>query len=149
MIQLVLHAWELLFDWVKLHIKQWTKPVTTGLVRGILSDTTASPHELIAENAPLRQQLTVIRRQVKRPQPTPGDRVRLVLLARCTQFWRQALHIVELDTFLRWHRDLFRRYWPRKSRRNERKSRIAREKDRAHHANDQGQPPVGRGAHPR
>jgi putative transposase len=34
------------------------------------------------ENALLRQQLIVLRRQVKRPALAPGDRVRLVLLAR-------------------------------------------------------------------
>ena len=54
--------------------------------------------------------------------------MRLVLLARCTQFWwQQALHIVQPDTLLRWHRDLFRHYWRRKSRKKARKSRIAPE----------------------
>ena len=45
----------------------------------------------------------------------------------CTQFWQQALHIVQPDTLLRWHRDLFRHYWRRKSRKKDRKSRIAPE----------------------
>ena len=40
-----------------------------------------------------------------------GDRTRLTLLARLTQFWQSALHIVQPDTLLRWHRDMFRRYW--------------------------------------
>ncbi|MCJ7735957.1 MAG: integrase core domain-containing protein [Anaerolineae bacterium] len=124
MIELIIRPWKLLIGRVKLHIKQWTKPVTTGLVAGILSDATGSRLDLIAENALLRQQLIVLRRQVKRPQLTPGDRVRLVLLARCTQFWQQALHIVQPDTLLRWHRDLFRRYWRRRSREKKRKSRI-------------------------
>jgi putative transposase len=44
-------------------------------------------------------------------------------LARCTQSWQQALHIVQPDTLLRWHRNLFRRYWRRKKR----KPRIAQE----------------------
>jgi hypothetical protein len=88
MVELIIRPWKLLIDRVKLHIKLWTKPVTTGLVTGILSDTTRSRVDLIAENALLRQQLIVLRRQVKRPQLTPGDRIRLVLLARCTQFWQ-------------------------------------------------------------
>jgi hypothetical protein len=33
-----------------------------------------------------------------------------------TEFWQQPLHIVQPDTLLRWHRDLFRRYWRRKSK---------------------------------
>ena len=100
MIDLVTRPWNKLIG----RIKRWTKPVTTGFVTGILSDSTRSRADLIAENALLRQQLIVLRRQVKRPLLTPGDRVRLVLLARCTQFWQPALHIVQPDTLLRWHR---------------------------------------------
>lgn len=50
-----------------------------------------------------------------------------MLLARLTRFWQTALHIVQPDTLLRWHRDLFRLYWKRKSRANKRKSRIPQE----------------------
>lgn len=53
--------------------------------------------------------------------------MRLVLLARCTHFWQQALHIVQPDTLLRWHRELFRRYWRRKSRNKKPKPRIPAE----------------------
>jgi putative transposase len=83
---------------LSLHIKQWTKPVTPALVAGILADTKRSRADLVAENAVLRHQLIVLRRQVKRPELTPADRTRLVLLARCTRFWLQALHIVQADT---------------------------------------------------
>jgi hypothetical protein len=75
----------------------------------------------------LRQQLIVLNRQLKRPQLTDFDRIRLVLAARCTQFWQQALFIVQPDTLLRWHRDLFRRYWRRKSKNKRRQPRIAPE----------------------
>jgi transposase InsO family protein len=88
---------------------------------------TRSRADLIAENLILRQQLIVLKRQVKRPQLTNGDRLRLVLLARCTQFWQQALLIVQPDTLLRWHRDLFRRYWRHKSRHKKRQPRLAPE----------------------
>jgi hypothetical protein len=101
---------------VKLVLKQWSKPVTASIAVGTLKDLRRNRRELIVENAMLRQQLIVLNRQVKRPQLTQGDRVRLVLLARLTEFWQQPLHIVQPDTLLRWHRDLFRRYWRRKSK---------------------------------
>jgi hypothetical protein len=49
--ELITRLWSKLIDRVKLHIKQWTRPATTGLVTGILSDTTRSRADLIAENA--------------------------------------------------------------------------------------------------
>ena len=126
-IELITRPWNKLVGRVNLRIKQWTKPVTPGFVSGILSNSTRSRAVLIAENALLRQPLIVLSRQVKRPQLTPGDRTRLVLLARFTRFWQQALHIVQPDTLLRWHRDLFRHYWRHKSRKKDRKSRITPE----------------------
>jgi ABC-type multidrug transport system ATPase subunit len=72
----------------------------------------------------LRQQLIVLNRQVKRPQLTRTDRFRLVLLARFTKFWKQALHIVQPDTLLRWHQDLFRLYWRLKSKRKNNQPKI-------------------------
>jgi len=38
-----------------------------------------------------------------------------MFLAHFTRFWKQSLHIVQPDTRLRWHRELFRFYWRRKS----------------------------------
>jgi hypothetical protein len=38
---------------------------------------------------------------VKRPLLIHRDRFRLVLIARATSFWKQALHIVQPDTLLR------------------------------------------------
>jgi Integrase core domain. len=65
----------------------------------------------------LRQQLIVLNRQIKRPQLTNPDRFRIVLLSHFTKFWKQALHIVQPDTLLRWHRELFGLYWRQKSQR--------------------------------
>jgi hypothetical protein len=84
MIRRGLNFWKNLGGRVKQHLKQWIKPVTTTLVTETLSDTTRSRVDLIAENAMLRQQLISLRRQIKRPQLTRADRIRLVLLARCT-----------------------------------------------------------------
>ena len=68
------------------------------------------------ENALLRQQLIVLERQIRRPQLTWRDRTLIVFLASKLRRWKEALIIVQPDTVLRWHRDLFRRYWRRKSR---------------------------------
>lgn len=80
----------------------WTKPDTTALLLGILTDLARSKSDLVAENALLRQQLIVLRRQVKRPACTKTDRMLLVLLARMVRTWRQALFIVQPETLLRW-----------------------------------------------
>jgi len=101
--------------WLQERIKHWTKPATLPLISGFLSDFTRSRSDLIVENALLRQQLIVLNRQIKRPQLTNPDRFRLVLLAHFTKFWKQSLHIVQPDTLLRWHRELFRLYWRHES----------------------------------
>jgi hypothetical protein len=92
-----------------------------------LADLGRSKSELVAENALLRQQLIILKRQVKRPGVTRTDRVFLVLLARLVRTWQQALVIVQPDTLLRWHRELFRCYWKRKSKTRTHKPKIAAE----------------------
>jgi len=93
-----------------------TRPTGATLVVGALADAARSRSALIAENALLRQQLVIARRSVKRPRCTPADRALLVLLAGRLRAWRDALLIVQPETLLRWHRQLFRRYWRRRSR---------------------------------
>ena len=101
--------------WLQERIKRWIKPATSVLIIGALSDLTRSRADLVVENALLRQQLIVLNRQVKRPQLANLDRFRLVFLSHFTKFWKQALHIVQPDTLLRWHRELFGMYWRKKS----------------------------------
>ena len=101
--------------WLQERIKLWTKPATSILIIGILSDLARNRTDLVVENALLRQQLIVLNRQVKLAQLTNSDRFCLVFLTRFTVFWKQALHIVQPETLLRWHRELFRFYWKRKS----------------------------------
>jgi putative transposase len=62
-----------------------------------LTDLIKPKSALVAENALLRQQLIILRRQSKRPVCTKRDRRLLVLLARATRSWRQALLIVQED----------------------------------------------------
>jgi putative transposase len=63
-------------------LTHWTKPLGTSLPLATLADLGKSKSQLITENALLRQQLIVLRRQVKRPTFTRTDRILLVLLAR-------------------------------------------------------------------
>jgi hypothetical protein len=79
-------------------------------------DLSRSKSELVLENA-------LLRRQVKRPALTWHDRALFVLIASKLATWKTALMIVQPDTLLRWHRDLFRRVWRHKSRRKGKKGR--------------------------
>ena len=94
----------------------WTKPLSTPLMLGTVTDLFRSKSQLVAENALLRQQLIILRRQVKRPACTKADRMVLVLLTRAVRTWKQALFIVQPETLLRWHREGFRWFWKRKSK---------------------------------
>ncbi len=59
----------------------------------------------------LRHELSILRRQVKRPQFTPHDRMFLAALSRVLP--RRSWHrfIVTPETLLRWHRQLVARHW--------------------------------------
>jgi putative transposase len=105
----------------------WTKPDTPSLMLGTVTDLSRSKSELVAENAFLRQQLIILRRQVKRPAFTKTDRMILVLLARASRAWKQALFIVQPETLLRWHRQGFKLYWKYKSRGASSKPKISPE----------------------
>ncbi len=105
----------------------WTKPLTSSLLLGTLVDLGRSKSELIAENAFLRQQLIMLKRQVKRPACTKADRILLVFLARTVRAWKQTLLIIQPDTLLHWHRELFRLYWKRKSKASSHKPKVAAE----------------------
>jgi putative transposase len=106
---------------------RWTKPLRTSLPLSTLNDLSRSRSQLIAENALLRQQLIILKRQVKRPTCTKTDRLLLVRLARLVRTWQQALFIVQPETLLRWHRELFRWYWKRKSKAASHKPKVAAE----------------------
>jgi len=99
------------------------RDASQSLVLNAVSDLTRSKSELVLENALLRQQLIVLQRHVKRPALTWRDRALFVLFASKLPSWDTALMIVQPDTLLRWHRDLFRRVWIGKSRRKGKKGR--------------------------
>jgi len=89
----------------------------SGVASGFIADLTRSRAELVAENVLLRQQLIVASRAVKRPVLRTHERGLIVLLASFLSQWRQALLVLKPETVLRWHREGFRLFWRRKSRR--------------------------------
>ena len=70
-----------LYQAARRRLRRWTKPDNHDLVLNVAMDLTRSKPELGLENVLLRQQLIVLKRQVKRPALTGRDRVLFVLLA--------------------------------------------------------------------
>ena len=71
---------------------------------------------LVAENLFLRKQLALYQeRQTKPQRATDTTHIALVWLGRWFD-WRQALAVVQPQTFIRWHQRGFRLFWRWKSR---------------------------------
>jgi len=98
-----------------------------NLAVGATTDLSRTRPDLLAENALLRQQVIVLRRRIERPRLHRDDRLLLLVLARLTRRWRDVLHVVSPETLLRWHRDLFKIVWTRKSRPQQRPKRLSPE----------------------
>ena len=76
-----------------------------------------SKRRLEAENAALRQQLTILQRKVHgRVEFTNSDRLFFIQLYRWFPSILKAVTIIRPETLVRWHRAGFRRYWRWKSR---------------------------------
>ena len=72
---------------------------------------------LEAENAALRYQLIVLRRKVGgRIRLTNGDRLFFIQLYRWFPSVLKVITVIHPETFVRWHRAGFRRYWRWRSR---------------------------------
>ena len=108
----------------KQRLRRWTKPDNQSLALNVVLDLARPKSELVLENALLRQQLIILQRHAKRPTLSWGDRALFVYIASKLPTWKTALLIVQPDTLLRWHRDLFRLVWRRKSKR---KGKVGRE----------------------
>lgn len=107
----------------------WTAPLKPVALDNNLADVFKSRAGLLAENALLRQQLIVLRRQVAKAKFTPLDRIVLVFLARVVKGWQQTLLIIQPATLLRWHRQGFKLLWKLKSspKNKHRQPRISQE----------------------
>jgi hypothetical protein len=66
---------------------------------------------------PCEQQLTTLKRSIKRPHLQTRDRWFWMALTYMWPNWRMALMLVQPDTVVRWHRDWLRRRWTRRSKR--------------------------------
>src|SRR5712691_678763 len=77
------------------HLKRWTQPNSDSLLLGTAADLIRSRDELIAENAFLRQQVIVLKRQQPRPRLTRRDRALMVLLASKVRGRKDALLLVK------------------------------------------------------
>jgi transposase InsO family protein len=69
-----------LYQAAKRRLRQWTMPHSHALVLNAAMDLTRSKSELVLENAFLRQQLTVLKCQMKRPALTWRDRTLFVFV---------------------------------------------------------------------
>ena len=113
------------FHVIQERFSRWIKPSTTSLLLGTFADVIRGKSELLAENALLRHQLIILRRQVKHPVYLKTDRFLLVVLARMVRTWKQALFLVQPETLLRWHRELFRLFWKHRSKARSSKPRLS------------------------
>ena len=105
--------------------KRRTRPRVSKVMLGVAADLLRPKARLLAENALLRQQLIVLKRSVKRPKLQRRDRIILVALSRVNSAWKDALYVVQPETLLKWHRQMFKLVWWRKSRPKMRKPRVA------------------------
>lgn len=87
-----------------------------------------SRQSLLLENAALRHQIEVLRRNSTKPALRWRDRAFWDVLSCIWPGWRSTLYIVQPETVIRWHRQGFRFYWRWKSRpRRPGRPRISRE----------------------
>jgi len=75
----------------------------------------AGHKEIALENAALRQQLAVFKRDINRPRLRRRDRIFWMGLRAIWKDWKSALMIVRPETVISWQRKRFNRYWWRLS----------------------------------
>ncbi len=106
--------------------REWSRPVR--VVGQAIADVRKTKADLIAENALLRQQLIAAKRHLGRPQVSKPEKLAITLWARLTTHWQTSFLLFQPDTVLRWHREMFRVVWWRKSRpKGNAKAKLARE----------------------
>lgn len=107
-------------------LMQFVSTLNTMVRLGRLSDSGKDLEILV-----LRHQLDILeRKQKRRITPNRAEKLFLALLTarlkqatnRPASLLRDVIRIFQPDTLLRWHRDLFRLYWRRKSGKREAKA---------------------------
>ena len=71
----------------------------------------AGHQQVVLENAALRQQLAILKRDSRRPRLRRRDRLFWILLMKFWKNWKSPLLIVQPATVVGWHRKRFKRYW--------------------------------------
>jgi len=84
---------------------------------GVLSSEDRAAEQVRLENLPLRHQVAILRRQVKRPVYRMRDRALLAAASRMLPRERWNAFLVRPETLLRWHQGLVTRKWTRPHRR--------------------------------
>jgi putative transposase len=100
-------------------------PRPAAPVFGLVTDLFRPRRLLLAENVLLRQQLLVLRRQIKRPNLTAFDRAVIVIASAITGTWRESVLLVKPETILRWHRQGFQMFWRWRMRHQKPQPRIS------------------------
>jgi hypothetical protein len=119
-------------------------------VVAVLASAFKSKIRLEAENATLRHQLVVLRRQLKgRARLTNDDRRFFIQLYCWFPSILPALMIIRPETLVRWHRAGFRRYWRWQSRRRGGRPPIEAALRALIQADEHGEFALGCAAHPR
>jgi transposase InsO family protein len=88
-----------------------------SLLLDFFKSTLNDQHHLALENLALRQQLAILKRTQKRPAIRKKDRLFWIWLSQFWSGWRDALIIVKPETVISWHRQGFRIFWTKLSRR--------------------------------
>ena len=87
-----------------------------AIIVRVIRAVARSRADLILENLALRQQVTALKRERPRPHLDAGDRGFWVALREAWPGWLGRLVIVTPETVVKWHRQRFKRYWTRISR---------------------------------
>jgi hypothetical protein len=104
-------------------VRDASQPVTP--VFGLVTDLLRPRRLLLAENVLLRQQLLVLRRQIRRPNLTAFDRIVIVAASAVTGTWHESVHLVKPETVLRWHRRGFQIFWRWRTRDQKPQARVS------------------------
>jgi hypothetical protein len=120
-----------------------------GFILAILTSSFKSRSRLEAENAALRHQLIVLRRQAgRRVRFTNSDRLFFVQLYRWFPSILKVITTISPETVVRWHRAGFRRYWRWKLRLHAGRPLLDRELRELIRRMSLENPPLGSPAHP-
>src|SRR5712691_6650539 len=71
----------------------------------------AGHKEIALENAALRQQLTILKREQPRPKLRHRDRLFWIALMKIWKQWRTVPVVVQPATVVSWQRRRFKQYW--------------------------------------